>query len=1523
MHPRNINLSYEQNQSDASMSDHIKRDLRLLANMPEIRETYILQNLSEKLETIELRLLCSRFVEFFKHSEQLKTEKTEGMIRRQNILEEENLFHLDGLKMKNLQLENYKKENRVLEEKLKSVEMGSNQLRNSFEDQLRLMQEKFENNKNNNNSNRNNNDDKKSVDGSKNSGLEIEVSSQLDILAKTLAKKERELGEQTHLFSEINNQLQNELVIKEKHLKLIEELTNENNKSGNLLSDLKKKKSQQNALRIKAEMGLANLKTVLEKIKRELGGFEFEVKTRVFKEVVSICREFHCKKLNLVKNEVKKEFGKKMEQKFQMINKNWEQKIVEKVNELQNIKANLEQKEQELKMIKNSLNESKEGVKELIHKVEQRENELGIKNEENNNLKKCLNEKENEVKKLGSELTKKHENSVELNDKIKGLENTGKVESEKLHQSQKNLQIAQKEKLQLETLTENVKNQLLEMEKKWKSESNNLKSKDIELKKINDQLALKVNEFNKLKGETKQKTTEIANLYENLNANKLEVENLLKKIKTEEKETENLKKELVHLETDLKNSIKNIQTKENDFQKINQTLKETKSELEKSKLEIEKIKNEIEKNRIETENENRKSYEEQIMANNKIHDELSDELKKLHEQKVSDLIRTNRILLTELDAKNQSKGNMPLIKIHQLQWEKNGETLNLSNQNLEAKNDELLENKKELFYLKKSAKKQTGEIAKKEKEIKTLQNKLDKKLQKNEELGKLTRKLEKEIDEKNNNLASNKNNSTKQIEERKKECEVLQVNLNEKRKKEAVLLTEMNLIKEDLANATRNNLKKDEEAQLMTGLMHFKTNTVCKLEEAIFNKVEKISQLELKLEKQDIIMGELMHNFKQTEGRFIEKERSWEVIIEEMKEKDSNGTDPVEEMTNFKMGMEDCWKTIEIQESQLKTALELLDQKECDIVELTAEVEALRCEANDNKVPVENQAGDKLKEQENLREEIKEVYLEETNKLTMKIDNLKKDLTESEKIRNKLLKKLKSEIQNLILIQTELTNTKKENKELIVKLKSETRDLNLIDTEFTNLKKQAEIQNKKFAVFKDEKISTEKELQKLENVNKNLLREKDELKLICDNRISQKNDYKQRLNKIEKVNRQITDKLNLNEKHILKIQKQSERSDEVIEELNKELILKEKELKKLQEEITKIQEKNGKKLEEIQISKEKMEEKRKLKEEENTKIKTQLKTKENELVYLSNELERVQSELANVNKKLEKAKNQEKEIKRNKKKWNTYKNATEKEIKKLKKNITNMERNFEEEIEDNKLANEEICKKLNEEIIGLKNETLEIKLENNKLIKENKRKIQAEILEKSARSKMIKKTAKRDLEFKEALRESKKVKDLSEKLSSSIKLKEYFVSFIILLLEELERVMKWDGSKKLTWTSVSENLEKASEISKELKPVVTRVEKIWLALRKETLETATLDRTSNRVSKKLTKSGLKAGRANRKGNSEDSDEEDENAQNGMIVDLKKKNSILKLQNNNWRIFEKDYFRHYCCDGIKLCAKKRN
>jgi chromosome segregation ATPase len=625
---------------DTDYQERLKSDLKFLSNLPEIKDESMLFNLTNQLNTIELQLLCSKIGEFYKGQQKFQREKFEILDKKNKILEEENLLNIDTLRMKNLQIENYKKEYKAFEEKTKSQEISLNQQKHSFEEQLKVLQEKFENNKKNNLTKDSVVESNSMSDQDGTEKRKQIQTFQFEKIRTSLEQKEKELEalkKQLHDFSEKNHHQTKSIDDYEKKLRELQTLNDKHTASA---SDFTKEKTKMTETMKKLDKLFKVLKVKIQKLKHMKNDF-FIQKTQSKKQEFSLfVKSLLSKKLKAVKNSEKECTVKTFNEKIQQINKEWETKISIKDSSSKSLLENLHKKEEEIVNLRTTIVESNKQIHSLREVNEKSESEIKTISAQIEKLKKTSEEHEKIKKKLIDDFNHasktSHENLNNLNEKIK----LAKELNIKIDELQKRINHLEKENSTKDDSFKHLQLKLNESETKRMEFEN-------EDSKIHHHLKLNQIEINNLKNQIE----------------KLEKENSekIKQVLESQSKVSTFAKKIEHLETENdknQKSLKEYQAKcAQQESKLTELEREKESKIEPMHHKIEYLEKERASNLFNLKESNSKinELEKRISTLNEKDNEISD-LKRNLSEKASEIksIHSKYFALEELERKTKS-----------------------------------------------------------------------------------------------------------------------------------------------------------------------------------------------------------------------------------------------------------------------------------------------------------------------------------------------------------------------------------------------------------------------------------------------------------------------------------------------------------------------------------------------------------------------------------------------------------------------------------------------------------------------------------------------------------------------------------------------------------------------------------------------------------------------------------------------------------------------------------------------------
>ena len=375
---------------------------------------------------------------------------------------------------------------------------------------------------------------------------------------------------------------------------------------------------------------------------------------------------------------VKAEKNKNQRYELQLIKVKNDNALKEKINEVNDLKKKLEEKDAEILKkfssgidteLKSKLDEKDNEIKELKKKLEEKDSEISKKLEEKDNeinkIKKSLEEKESQISKtnVSDNKAKIEEKNNEINELKKKLEEKDKEISKKLEEKDNEINKIKKSLEEKESQISKIKdsdnkakieeknNEINELKKKLEEKEAEIKlqleGKENEINELKTKLGEKEGESSKKEesqSEPNKKDNEIEKLKKNLEEKNNEKNELMKKLeekdniifelnKKGEKDNDNEKGNYEKKIEELTNQLNEANSELNNWKSKNNNLDE-KNENETSQLknELEEIKKQNEKLKIEIKNYENKLDNSKDGSDDMGIEELKKEKKNLEEE---------------------------------------------------------------------------------------------------------------------------------------------------------------------------------------------------------------------------------------------------------------------------------------------------------------------------------------------------------------------------------------------------------------------------------------------------------------------------------------------------------------------------------------------------------------------------------------------------------------------------------------------------------------------------------------------------------------------------------------------------------------------------------------------------------------------------------------------------------------------------------------------------------------------------
>lgn len=1514
----------------------LKKDLRYLANLPEIKDFSALNGLNEQIGTAELKVLVGRFTDFFKHSEQVKNEKIDSLTRRQTILEEENLFHLDGVRMKNSQIETYKKENKTIEEKLKAMEISANQLRNSFEDQLKALQEKFESNKNNN-STKNQDDDQPSTVLSDKNLAESNQSSK--ILAKTLEDKNKEVANLEGKLAHLMAQLKSETGLREESQKLFSGIKTEHDQVLGKLAVLEKRVEKFDLVKQHVLKKLTAVKNQLSNLRKQAHSTDNNTKLKIIKEMTVLTKAFYQKKHKLITDNVTKQVMKNAAMKENQLASDWSKKLKEKDHEIKVVQEAVASKDTEIKNLSKGLADSKKEIKHLTQSAHQHEINVSKLNDILNQTKLELNTKISDLDKLTQDSEKKENLVSNLKKNISTLEALQKSKQDLERQRDISLQNWEKEKAYLEKTIAESKSKQDSIEKEAKVVAERLAERDHQIRTINNQLVEKTVRVSELEGQMKKKQTLQEQLEADIQAKQQEIKHI-KEIEHKENQEvhtlrENLQKSILDLDNlekvlekknkELDESCKAYDLKSSDLVKSTQQLAESKKSLENEKANVQARVKEIAEI-IKSSSQKEKEFQTRL---DKMAGEIEASSKKLKQSE--DLLKSQATSLhAQLETRDKTieDKSKELLKVQTSSEEKSKENDHLKKQILQKdeitthlnrenenhrKNSEVLS--KKLADAENKSKTLQGEVANLVKQVAALNNSVD---TKEKETNTLKLNMQKEITEKDR-LVHLISVQEQEIEGHKR---LITHNTGE-----SDALRQSHAHKDKEIEVFRNSLNKSENENKQ------KAKLITELEENIQREKRNSNAMEVALEKLNFEYDSLVLSLKQLERELQSK------LVEEQKKVNAD--------TENSLLLRENAVRIETLQKNFDEANRIITEKEIDINKLHNQIEKSKTSVNVLKQETEQlrfglQEKNTLLAQKQAEAEKLIICLNDAakneNQNCFEFENLKSQLlARDEKIdsMNCQVEALNSQIQDLLEHEHALNQEQSQTRMELDHLKNEC------------IKKESELREEVPEVIpiqaKKGKQATDtpkiKELNKqIQNLEQNLAG----LQGTLDERERQIAQLQDQINQQPHDVNTIQPKSELKDKEIKRLTNKISKLTQEALDLTKKKTTASVEIKKLQKTISALEGENAHLKEELedrdheaknynakykQVEQTLVYEMGELKAEIESFTRIQKKERD-ELLIMSAELKARDEEIYNftnllAKKNSELKKLEEKGFKDQEKKqtqlFAEYKTRLEKETKAA---ISAEKANFEKKIKKADESKELLHTQLINQIEKLQRNVDVLSGDKYKFEKLYKEALKRNRVPKITKIIKKQKSDKLATQIKDA-----KLEKLRNKLDVSVNAQEIYMNFMQALLVELEKSKKWSKTDDFKWESIENQLLKSAGSNHFLTIFLKRLRPVFMFIHSKILENnrlwlqrfiseiKTLEDQSEEESV-----NIEPRRGQRKQIEESESEEDD--EDDEIYELKKQNTFLKTQNKHWNEFKRTYFNHYCCDGMRLCTKRR-
>ncbi|XP_072516646.1 uncharacterized protein [Salminus brasiliensis] len=287
---------------------------------------------------------------------------------------------------------------------------------------------------------------------------------------------------------------------------------------------------------------------------------------------------------------VKHEFTQttnKLEENLKLQKVEFEQRLLEKYKELNDVQQQLKNKDIKLE-------EKEVVIKDHLEKISKRDLTLKETNDRLESATKKLQEKNTQLEKTNTLLREKEtllenaEKEVEINKKQ--LETLG----EELQEKKTLLENAEKEvetsKKQLETLGEELQEKKTLLENAEKEVETSKK----QLETLGEELQEKKTLLEKAEKEMETSKKQLETLGEELQEKKTLLENAEKEVETSKKQLETLGEELQEKDTLLENAEKEVETSKKQLETLGEELQEKKTLLENAEKEVETSKKQLE-----------------------------------------------------------------------------------------------------------------------------------------------------------------------------------------------------------------------------------------------------------------------------------------------------------------------------------------------------------------------------------------------------------------------------------------------------------------------------------------------------------------------------------------------------------------------------------------------------------------------------------------------------------------------------------------------------------------------------------------------------------------------------------------------------------------------------------------------------------------------------------------------------------------------------------------------------------------
>lgn len=871
----------------AAIPDRLKADLKFLGNLPEIRDAEALFGLPGHLETVELRLLASRCVDFFRFSDHLKNEKIDQLSRKLNILEEESVFHKDGLKHKNGQLETYKKEFKVLEDKLKASEIAANQLKAGFEEQMKALQAR--------------------VEGRRPADPQTPLKERDAAPADATAKKlQLALDEQTKdaetsrkEAEALKKRLKDELDSKEDHLISIRDLTIEVSKNAKTISDLEKKVAGFLEHKKAAEAGLRKVKHVLADLRQKQGLLVQVAKGKVLRDVIDLSKKFYTTNVKKARDRERTAVTALWESKHQELRLASDKKAADLEKRLKDSTLTTQRLEEEEKRTRKDLDGAGEQLRKVKDTLVARENELRDTQDALNRLKKTAAEKEAELKKALADGAKRDLAIADLSKRHEELEAKHRNLEGQMAQAHGHIEAAKRGRAEVESILAQTKKTVADLE-------NSLKAANEKLREREDALRTATGKFSDSLREAENRATKTAT----------ELVATQRQLKETQGGFEESRRKVAGLENQAKSSAQTIEALQAEIQKLIVQINDARSQAEKANAELASKSKEA-KEASSRAAKRETETQEQLAAAAAERDS--------HE-------KTVKALMAEV-AKQKEKGDA--LKASAELAEALKKELEVAQKDSKAKADQIQKLVTEVAAIKKEMAARTDETKKLAEQLKTA----------NQEQAKATAKHTQELEAHKLHLQELLQHKTAEAAEAHKALKSLHAEEAKRTK--------------DLEKEAKRLAEVSKEVEALKAVVHGRESQVASLEEEVKARDGRVSQLQ--------------KAFVEAQGRWDEDRKRLvhevEALNKQLKEKGKpdNQLKALEEQNKDMEGLiqaleDDCsQKAAEIQERNARIwKLEVaVKEAETQVVELEGRLEAQLVEQATRKSPSRERVAEK------------------------------------------------------------------------------------------------------------------------------------------------------------------------------------------------------------------------------------------------------------------------------------------------------------------------------------------------------------------------------------------------------------------------------------------------------------------------------------------------------------------------------------------------------------------------------------